>query len=92
MKIKYSPVRWNEHSQIRAKENTEIFKKDENTILIDGEEFSFDIDSVQFSDIADNTNERILDAYRKDGELYLTIRRFYTESCVEWDTGEYNDY
>ena len=91
MKIKYSPVKWNEYAKINSLPDTEIKFIDENSIMIDGETYEFD-EGIQFPDITQQTNSVILDAYRDaGGELFLTVRRFYTESCKEWDTGGYHE-
>jgi len=86
MMIKYSPVK-------SDTEDTSIKYVDENTIIIDGEEYQFDSNSVIWPTIYDDTNGKILDAYVNDnGELYITVRRFYTGSCSDWDTGDYHDF
>ena len=85
MKIKYSPV----HTD---NQNTVIEYVDENTIKIDGEVYEFDSESVVWEDIAEQTAYRILEAKRIDGELWLTIRRYYTDiHRPDWDTGDYHD-
>ena len=85
MKIKYSPV----HTD---NQNTAIEYIDENTIMIDGEMYEFDSESVVWEDIAEQTAYRILEAKRIDGELWLTIRRYYTDiRRPDWDTGDYHD-
>lgn len=85
MKLKYSPV----HTD---NQNTVIEYVDENTILIDGEEYQFDSNSVIWPTIFDDTNGKILNAFVDDnGELCITVRRFYTGSCSDWDTGDYHD-
>ena len=83
MRIKYSPQ--------KADHDTVIKYVDKNTVTIDGIEESFDSASVTYPDIANETESRILEAHREDGELYLTIIRHYTVSCHEWDTGEYHE-
>ncbi len=88
MKIKYSPIKWNKYAKIEANENTEIEIKDNNSITIDDELFEFDIESITFPDIHEQTNGLMLEAHRTDDELFITVRRFYTENC-EWDTGDY---
>ncbi len=90
MKIKYSPCKWNEYANIAASPNTEIISIDENRIKIDGEIYEFDPLDVEWPDIAEQTNGVIIEAHRSD-MLYLTIRRFYTQSCAEWDTGDYHE-
>ena len=86
MRIKYSPVK-------SDTEDTNIQFIDEKTILIDGEEYQFDSDSVIWPTIYNDTNGKILDAFVDDnGELCITVRRFYTCSCQDWDTGDYHDF
>jgi len=85
MKIKYSPV----HTDNK---NTIIEYVDENTIMIDGEKYEFDPESVDWDNIATQTDYLIMDAKRIDGELWLTIRRYYTDiRRPDWDTGGYHD-
>jgi hypothetical protein len=80
MKIWYSPCKTGTETQIKF--------INENTINIDGEDYEFDLNSIVFPDIAQQTNNAILDAKRIDGELYLKVFRGYTDSCP-WDTGTY---
>lgn len=82
MKIKYSPV--------HANKDTIIAAVNENTLHIDGVEYEFDTESVTWPDIATQTEGVILEAYRESGELYVTVRRFYSGSCSGWDTGAYS--
>lgn len=91
MKVKYSPSKWNPYAQIDAKPDTEIKVQDANTLVIDGEVFEFDPESVAWEDLNEQTDGRILEAHRTDGELYVTVRRFYTGSCAELDTGDYHE-
>jgi len=86
MKIKYSPV----HTD---NQNMDIEYVDENTIMIDGEPYEFDPESVVWEDIAEQTKGVILEAKRDEkGELWLVVRRFYTQlAWPEWDTGDYHD-
>jgi len=84
MKIKYSPIK-------SDNVDTVIEPIDENTVKINGEQYEFDIDSVVWPDIYQQSGETINSAYRVNGELYLEIRRYYTYSCSLWDTGEYHD-
>ncbi len=86
MKIKYSPVR-------NDSENTEIKILNENTIQIDEEVYEFDPASVEWPEIAEQTEFRILEAKRDEkGELWLVVRRFYTQlAWPDWDTGSYHD-
>lgn len=74
-----------------TKSDTEIKVIEADTIEIDGEVFEFDLESVEWPDIRTQTNGLISKAYREDGELYLTVRRFYSRSCSDWDTGDYHD-
>ena len=91
MKIKYSPIKWNSYAKIEAFPDTVVEFVDENSIRIDGELYEFD-DSVIFPDIRTQTNGVIEDAHREVGELYLTIRRFYTDDHdLKWDTGDYHE-
>jgi hypothetical protein len=82
MKIKYSPCKSNKDTEIKVIENK---------LYIDNDEFIFDNDSVAFPDIYIQTAGKILEAYRKDGELFVTVLRYYTSSCFDWDTGDYHD-
>ena len=85
MKIKYSPCKHDRNMAI------EILL--ENTLLIDEELYEFDIESVQFTDIASQTDGVIIEAYRDEiNELYVIVRRFYTGDCTEWDSGDYHVY
>jgi len=80
MKIYFSPC--------KSDKETNIQVIDENNLEIDGELFSFDSNDVQWENLYEATNGKILDAYRNDGEMYIKIVRFYKESCP-WDTGTY---
>lgn len=92
MKIKYSPCKWNEYAKIDARPDTDIEVVDANSIKIDGELYEFDTESIQFPDIYTQTDGKILNAYRDESNiLYITVRRFYTYDCTEWDDGEYNE-
>lgn len=91
MKIKYGPVKWNPYAKIEAMPDTVIEPVDDNSLKIDGELYEFDEQSVEFPEIRQQTNERILEAHREDGELYLTVMRFYTRTCHPWDTGGYHE-
>lgn len=85
MKIKYSPCKTDD-------KDTKINIIDENILEIDGEVYEFDKESVVWDDITEQTDYLILDAKRVDGELWLTIRRYYTDiRRPEWDTGDYHD-
>lgn len=92
MKIKYSPIKWNEYANIEAQPDTMIEFIDQNTITVDGQLYEFDNDSIVWPDIYEQTNGVITEARRDEtGELYLTVRRFYTHQCIEWDTGDYHE-
>jgi len=93
MKIRYSPC-------YNPRKYTMIEKIDENAIRIidycDGKEYHnevyiLDNKSIPYEIIADVSDYRILEAYRKYDELYLTVRRFYNSiNNPEWDTGDYH--
>lgn len=95
MKIKYSPCKWNPYAAhnfpVGTKPDTEIKVIDTDTVEIDSESFEFDPESVQWPDIHTQTNSLISEAHREDGELFITVRRFYTSSCSGWDSGDYHD-
>lgn len=91
MKIKYSPIKWNEYSGIEALPDTEIIPVDENSISVDGELYEFNPADVEWPDISTQTGGVIIEAIRIDGELYLVVRRFYTRFCHSWDTGDYHE-
>ena len=82
MNLKYSPC--------KSSHDTLIAVTAESTITIDGEDYEFD-DSVIWPDISEQTDGRILEAHRESGELYITVRRFYTGSCSGWDTAEFHE-
>jgi hypothetical protein len=85
MKVKYRPLPTNT-------QETAIKYIDENTILVDEKTYKFDLDAVIWDDVSAQTNGDILDARRVDGELWLTIRRYYTDLIwPDWDTGDYHD-
>lgn len=93
MKIKYSPAVWNYDPNRITAQDTAIEAISENSIAIDGELYEFDTASVEFPDIVAQTNEHILEAHRDEsGELYLTVRRYYTKDCDAWDTGDYHAF
>jgi hypothetical protein len=72
--------------------DTTIEYIDENTILVDGKTYEFYLDTVIWDDVSVQTDGIILEARRVDGELWLTIRRYYTDlERPEWDTGDYHD-
>jgi len=57
----------------------------------DGIEDGFDCETVNYPDIATETDFRILEAHRENGELHLTVLRKYASSCSEWDDGQYHE-
>jgi len=83
MRIKYSPC--------KSYRDTVIKVIGENTITIDGDDHAFAADSVSWPDIFAETNGAIIEAHREDGELCLTVLRFYSQSCSDWDSGNYHD-
>ena len=91
MRIKYSPVKYNEHSPacVGHKPDTEIVVQDENTLLVDGEVYEFDPLDVAWPTISADTDGVILEAHREAGILHVTVRRFYSSSCGQWDSGAY---
>jgi hypothetical protein len=85
MKLKYSPV-------YNDSQNTTIRYFDENTTLVDGKTYEFDLDTVIWDDVSAQTDGVILEAKRVDGELWLVVRRYYTDlKWPDWDTGDYHD-
>jgi hypothetical protein len=84
MKLKYSPCK---HPTL----NTTIVVKNDSTLTIDGEDHEFDETAVTFPTICTDSGGLILEAHRENGELYVTVRRFYTGSCSAWDDGQYHD-
>jgi hypothetical protein len=94
MKLKYSPVMYNEHSPacVGYLSDTIIKYIDENTILVDGQTYEFDLGTVIWDAVSAQTDGVILDAKRVGGELWLTVRRYYTDIVrPDWDTGDYHD-
>ena len=93
MRIKYSPVKYNEHSPacVGHKPDTEIVVQDENTLLVDGEVYEFDPLDVAWPTIAEDSGAVILEAHREAGILFVTVRRFYSSSCAQWDDGQYHE-
>lgn len=84
MFIKYSPCRASIDSVIRV--------TDDNTITIDGAEYTFSPNGVEWPDIATQTAGAITHAERVDGVLRLVVRRFYdSPGRPAWDTGEYQE-
>ena len=89
MHIKYSPCNSNKDTVITIKSLIAP-----EVINIDGREIGpFDADGVQWPDIAKETDGAVLEAHRdSSGDLYLTIQRQYTGSCLQWDDCEYHEY
>lgn len=83
MRIKYSPQ--------KAGHDTIIKVIDKDAISYDGEEHRFDQSAVDYPDIAKETDYKILEAHRDNGELCLTALRQYSGSCSEWDDGQYHE-
>lgn len=83
MRVKYSPC--------HTTNDTIIELSEENTLCIDGEDYEFDIASVTWPKINEQTQGVILESHRENGELFVTVRRFYSKDCESWDTGEYHD-
>ncbi len=81
MYLKYSPSKANIDTIFRV--------VNENLIIINGEEYEFDINSIVWPDIRNQTNGVILEAHREQDGLYVTIIRKYTDTCASWDTGTY---
>lgn len=91
MRLKYRPSKWNPFAEIKAQDNTAIEYVNENAIRIDGELNQFDPNAYEFDNIASLSAGKILMATRDDlGELWLDVRRYYTDSCTDWDTGDYH--
>ena len=93
MYLKHSPVKYNEHSPacVGHKPDTEIVVQDENTLLVDGEVYEFDPLDVAWPTISADTDGVILEAHREAGILHVTVRRFYSSSCGQWDDGQYHE-
>lgn len=92
MRIKYSPLKYNEYADTEAQPDTIISIINDNAIKVDDELYEFDFASIKFPDICALTEGVILEAYRDDSdELYITVRRSYTGDCTAWDTGEYHE-
>ncbi len=92
MKIKYSPVKWNPYAKMATFPDTVINPVSEDSLIIDEELYEFDIASVMFPEVSEQTDGHILEAHRDEsGELFITVRRFYTQFCQSWDTGEYHE-
>ncbi len=80
MKIWYSPCKTGKETSIEI--------VNENKIIIDGFDFEFDANSIYWQDIYSQTEGKILDARRINGELHLKVLREYEKTCP-WDTGDY---
>jgi hypothetical protein len=95
MKIKYSPCKWNPYAAHNfaptTQPDTEIKVLSDDILQIDGEPYEFSPLDVQWPKISEQTSGVILEAHREDGELYVTVRRFYTQSCSGWDSGDYHE-
>ena len=83
MRIKYSPTKDNHDTTIEV--------ADANTVIIDGIEESFDAESITYPDIGKETDYRLIESHRENGELYLTVVRHYKDSCAEWDDSDYHE-
>ena len=83
MRLRYSPCK---HDR-----DTLIAVMDDNALNIDGEVYEFDPSDVAFEECAVQTGGVILEAHREGGELYVTVRRFYSGSCSEWDDCKYHE-
>lgn len=70
MFIKYIPCQ-------DSNRETQIRYISENTINIDGEDYTFPIDYVVFPNVVQDTFGAIIEAYYKESKLYLTIVRRY---------------
>lgn len=93
MKLRYSPVKYNAHSPACAGHlpDTVITVMDDNALNIDGEVYEFDPLDVAWPTIAQDTEGMILEVHREGGELFVTVRRFYSSSCGQWDDGQYHE-
>ena len=83
MRVKYSPCK---HDR-----DTLITVMDDNALNIDGEIFEFDPMDVAWPTINQDTEGRIIEAHREGGELYVTVRRFYSGDCSSWDDTLYHE-
>jgi len=84
MKLKYSPCKTDHDSRIVV--------VSVESVTVDGSLWEFDGNDAVWepSKLVEATDGAILEAHRVDGELYITVRRFYSSSCSEWDDGEYH--
>jgi hypothetical protein len=72
MNIKWIPQRSNKKISYE--------RKSANVLLVDGEEVSFADTSIVEYEIPEEISYAIQRAYRQDGELYLDLRRPYSEA------------
>ena len=93
MMLRYSPVKYNEHSPACAGylSDSVITVMDDNALNIDGEVYEFDPLDVAWPTIAEDSGAVILEAHREAGILFVTVRRFYSSSCARWDDGQYHE-
>jgi len=95
VKLLYSPCKWNPYAASSfspaTESDTEIKVLSDDILQIDGQEYEFSPDDVQWPKISEQTGGVILEAHREDGELYVTVRRFYTQECASWDTAQYTE-
>ena len=93
MKLRYSPVKYNAYSPACAGHlpDTVITVMDDNALNIDGEVYEFDPADVAWPTISADTDGVILEAHREAGILHVTVRRFYSSSCGQWDDGQYHE-
>jgi len=77
-------IKWSPQSAGKANSITVI---DDNTLEIDGEQYAFPTDIVQF-----DASGPVLEAHRDSGgELYVTVLRQYVGgNWPSWDNAEYN--
>jgi hypothetical protein len=80
MKIKYSPCYTTPETQVKF--------IDDWTIEIDGEQFEFSPELVEYLDVSEQTGGKIQEAEVKDGELHLTVRYQYQDKGI-WENPSY---
>jgi hypothetical protein len=80
MKIKYNPCYTAPETQVKF--------IDDWTIEIDGEQFDFSPELVEYPDVSEQTGGKIQHAEVKDGELYLTVRYQYQDKGT-WENPAY---
>jgi len=105
MFIKYIPCKWNPYAasqfDLSTKPDTDIIITGDSSLIIDGNEYELDEATVEWPQkdymkpdsppgLMELTGGRIQEAHREAGELYVTVRRFYSGSCLGWDTGDYH--